>query len=233
MTGEMPTVQPRLPLLFEPAAGFARSVAAPPEQVTRAAPELAERKTRAAPETAAQAPAAVPVRRPRPAAALPAPTGVLPSIESLRHPLNADVSVRPAPARAADETQESAKASSDATPVHENRQPARGDDDLAAPRRGVPVEIRLATANATLPPSSAGTRRGAVAAPINDAARPGRTDGPNGDLPGPPVVHVHIGRVDVRAVIPPAPPARPAARPAAPRPTLEDYLSGRKGGSQP
>ena len=47
-----------------------------------------------------------------------------------------------------------------------------------------------------------------------------------------PTVHVHIGRIDVRAIMPPAPP-RPAARPAAPRSSLEDYLSGRKGGSQP
>jgi len=48
-----------------------------------------------------------------------------------------------------------------------------------------------------------------------------------------PTVHVRIGRIDVRAILPPAPPSRPATRPAAPRSSLEDYLSGRKGGSQP
>ena len=48
-----------------------------------------------------------------------------------------------------------------------------------------------------------------------------------------PTVHVRIGRIDVRAIMPPAPPPRPAARPVAPRSSLEDYLSGRQGGPQP
>ena len=47
--------------------------------------------------------------------------------------------------------------------------------------------------------------------------------------PEPPTVHVSIGRVDVRAIV--APPAASPARPPAPasRPSLEDYLRGRRG----
>jgi hypothetical protein len=49
------------------------------------------------------------------------------------------------------------------------------------------------------------------------------------DLPAEPVVHVTIGRVEVRAVLPGAPPARPAQTPPR-KSSLEDYLRGRKGG---
>lgn len=221
----MPTVQPRLPLLFEPAAGISRSVAALQEQEMLAAPEPAERL-----------PAVAPARRPLPAAALPALQDALPKVEPLPPPMRAAEGVRPSPPLATDPTREIIYIARNATPVHESSQPPL---DLTAPRRGVPVEIRPAVVPTTThpptasPPPSAGSRRGSVAAPRNSTTHPERTDGPNGDLPRPPTVHVHIGRVDVRAIMPPAVPARPAAHPTAPRPTLEDYLSGRKEGSQP
>jgi hypothetical protein len=222
ITGEMPAVQPRLPLLFEPAAAIARSATALEEQETLLAPELAE-----------STPATVPARHPMPAAALPAPQGLLPSSEPFRAPLRVAEQVRPSPSFAADESRDIGSfsfAAPDAAPAHENRPPAR---DHAAPRRGVPVAIRPAAAPSAPRSPSADSRRGTIASPLNHSAQPGRAGGRTGDLPGPPTVHVHIGRVDVRAVMPPAAPARPPARPAAPRTTLEDYLSGRKGGSQP
>jgi hypothetical protein len=47
--------------------------------------------------------------------------------------------------------------------------------------------------------------------------------------PPPPAIHVTIGRVEVRAVPPAAPPPHPA-QPTAPRVSLDEYLRGRTGG---
>jgi hypothetical protein len=105
---------------------------------------------------------------------------------------------------------------------------------LVSLRRAVPVVIRTAGSTATPPVStSTASRRDAVTRPMHDAAAAGQVGGTGEHEPGPPAIHVHIGRVDVRAVLPSAAPPRPTAPPAAPRATLEDYLSGRKGGSQP
>jgi hypothetical protein len=47
----------------------------------------------------------------------------------------------------------------------------------------------------------------------------------------PPIIEVTIGRVEVRAVHPPAPVARPKPiAPAAPRLSLEEYLRNQNGG---
>jgi hypothetical protein len=47
--------------------------------------------------------------------------------------------------------------------------------------------------------------------------------------PEPDVVHVHIGRVEVRAAVPAREPSRPAPRPARPGPlSLDRYLSGER-----
>jgi len=115
------------------------------------------------------------------------------------------------------------------TSAHTILQPAA---HLTPPRRAVPVLIRPAASTGT-PPVSTASQRSAVARAMHDAAKPGQVGGTGEREPGPPAIHVHIGRVDVRAVMPSAAPPRPAAPPAAPRATLEDYLSGRKGGSQP
>lgn len=52
-------------------------------------------------------------------------------------------------------------------------------------------------------------------------------------LPAPQTIRVSIGRIDVRAIMPPTPPARraPAAR-SGHKPSLEEYLQQRKGGSR-
>jgi hypothetical protein len=54
-----------------------------------------------------------------------------------------------------------------------------------------------------------------------------------GPVPAAPTIRVSIGRIEVRAIMPPVPPVRPAP-PARPRPqlSLEDYLRQHRGGSQ-
>lgn len=57
----------------------------------------------------------------------------------------------------------------------------------------------------------------------------GRRLAPSTRLAEPDVVQVHIGRVEVRAVVAPSEPARPAARPATPKPlSLDRYLTGER-----
>lgn len=71
--------------------------------------------------------------------------------------------------------------------------------------------------------------RRAPAAVLDSATPPSHDDGATGDArlaapaarPAPPDVHIHIGRVDVRAATPPPPARRPQARLG-----LEDYLRG-------
>jgi hypothetical protein len=79
----------------------------------------------------------------------------------------------------------------------------------------VPVTIRRADPPAIGTPAdgrAALSRRSATAMPSE-----------------PDVVHVHIGRVEVRATIPAPEPSRPAPRPARPAPlSLERYLSGER-----
>jgi translation initiation factor IF-2 len=81
------------------------------------------------------------------------------------------------------------------------------------------------------PPAPAAVRP--RVAPARPAARPARSGVPAGGRPraaAGPTIRVHIGRVEVRAVVPaaPAPPPRPA-RPPGPRLSLEDYLRSRDG----
>jgi hypothetical protein len=75
------------------------------------------------------------------------------------------------------------------------------------------VEPRLAPAPA---PQTSSSESGRLSAAAPDAA---------------PTIRVHIGRIDVRAVMPPAQQESRRA-PARPRPslTLEDYLGRRSGG---
>jgi hypothetical protein len=47
-----------------------------------------------------------------------------------------------------------------------------------------------------------------------------------------PIVRVTIGRIEVRAVTPPAPPPRQAVRPPVPKLTLDDYLKSRNEGAR-
>jgi hypothetical protein len=223
VTGELPAVQPRLPLLFEPAAGSARAVEESGElaiSVVREREKLttSPRSTRLAPT--AWAPAA---RRDAP-----------PSLDPLHLPVNQPAQSRlsPSPAPpllAPEDTGDVSGGPSNETSDREIIQPA---SHLALPGRAVPVSIRP-IAPTSAPPLSTASRRGAVARDVHDERQPGQIARTDEHSQGPPTIHVHIGRVDVRAVMPSAAAPRPTARPRAPRASLEDYLSGRKGGSQP
>jgi hypothetical protein len=56
-----------------------------------------------------------------------------------------------------------------------------------------------------------------------------RTPGTGHAAPPPPVIHVTIGRVEVRAAPPRPLAAAPAPRPAAPKLSLDEYLRSRRG----
>ncbi len=78
--------------------------------------------------------------------------------------------------------------------------------------------------------------RVAVAVSTSRAARPAQAalaTEPGQDAPADaPTVHIHIGRIEVRALPPPAPaPPAPPSRPAPRRQSLEEYLAG--GGGRP
>jgi hypothetical protein len=219
LTGELPAVQPRLPLRFEPAAGIAQPAPFPADENRLPAPE---------PPWALQA--AVPSTRPAPIQRAQVPEAVVQSDAPVRRSLSGAESARPAASPAADVSRNRIPSSFDTIPDPERRPPP---PNAQSPRR-VRVEIRPAAANSASLPPPADSRRGVAAlGQMNDQAQQLPANGTTASGPTPPTVHIHIGRVDVRAVMPPAAPPRPASRPAAPRATLEDYLSGRKGGSQP
>ena len=219
LTGELPTVQPRLPLRFEPAAGIAQPAPFPEVESRLPAPE---------PLRAVQA--AGPATRPAPIQRAEIPEAVVQGDAPGRRSLSGAESARPAASSAADVNRNSSTSSFDTTPDPDRRPPP---PNAQSPRR-VRVEIRPAAANrASLPPPADSRRSVAALGQMNAQAQQLHANGTTASSPPPATVHVHIGRVDVRAVMPPAAPPRPAPQPAAPRATLEDYLSGRKGGSQP
>ena len=92
---------------------------------------------------------------------------------------------------------------------------------VPAPSARKPLEIHATKSPAPRPAQSAAARapapRVAAAAPVAEAS-------------GPPPIHVTIGRIEVRAITPPAAPA--ARRPERPTPhlSLDDYLRSRNGG---
>jgi hypothetical protein len=98
---------------------------------------------------------------------------------------------------------------------------SRALEDEGEPReRGIAARLRHGEPS---PATRADVRAAATRAspaPLRDEAREA------------PIVRVTIGRVEIRAAVPPAPAAsRPAA--GGPRPlSLNDYLAGRKGGSR-
>jgi hypothetical protein len=223
MTGDLPAVQPRLPTRFEPAAG-PRGRVAPGGTIEAemAAPN---------PQPASHHGGATEPLQPRPAppqevrlinsdaaALYPPPATIIDG--ALRAALGGlqENPVRPSEALSYQGTPTADRAAvPPLTPLLDGSIHPRPE-----PRPALRVEARLAHTVA------AGSQR--------SEARP-----PTGGHPiaeavavetAAPTVHVHIGRIDVRASMPPPAP-RPAARPAAPRSSLEDYLSGRKGGLQP
>lgn len=218
----MPTVRPRLPFIFEPDKGIGRSPAT-----------FGERAGRVASGPVESSPDGASMRRAQPAAALPAAAATVLTTAPHRIPLNAAEPARQPPPPAATvgvAPTRSPSVAVDTSRAHEDRPQA---PELAAPRRTAPVAIRPVIREATQPPRPTSSRRGTGTPSAEREAPAERAAGPNVEPPAPPTVHVHIGRVEVRAGMPPATPSRSADRPTAPRTTLEDYLSGRKGGSQP
>lgn len=99
--------------------------------------------------------------------------------------------------------------------------PSRRDREADAgdrqPNHGLgPVAIRPPAAIA-VPAATSG--RGSS----SDATPPGANEAPE--------VHISIGRLEIRAVAPPAPPAGPAQVPSAPRLSLDEYLRRGPGGA--
>lgn len=223
LTGDLPAVQPRLPQRYEPAAGQPRAVEESEAMAIFGGREPEKLPAPLLSTQLAPAASATPARR-------DAPSSLDPLRRPMRMPALAEPSPHPAPTRLALEVAGDISGSTS----HETtaREISQLTAQLAPPRRGVPVAIRPAAPTGA-PPISTVSRRGAVAQVMLDAAKPGQTGRTDEHPQGPTTVHVHIGRVDVRAVMPPVTSPRPAPPPAAPRATLEDYLSGRKGGSQP
>jgi hypothetical protein len=216
LTGEPPAVEPRLPQRFEP-AGIAPQAAPPADEISFSAFE------RAAPSLAGvPAPHAVPIGR---ISAQPDPgTSTQPS----HPPIGMIESAGAEPPRATGDNREFADPPPDLIPGTHRRRPPQAP----APLKRAPVEVQPAAISRAQPAPAIGTRRDARG-PLADRSQQRRSVSAFESGPTPPTVHVHIGRVEVRAMMPPAASSQPAARPPAPRPTLEDYLSGRKGGSQP
>ncbi len=96
-------------------------------------------------------------------------------------------------------------------------------------RAALPSPV-MASAETLLVPLSATE----ILLPKQERLGPGRPPGesaPPRDQEAPPVIEITIGRVEVKAVYPPAPPARPReAVPVAPRLSLEEYLRNQNGG---
>ena len=224
LTGELPAVQPRLPLLFEPTAGSTRAVeegwgdgipaVREPEALT--APPLSTRLARGRARAARTPGCAI---TPRSAPPPDERARRKPGCHPLRHR-------RPGAGRKGRHFRRS---------IETRPRPANSSNrHRISLRRGAPCRWRSARPRrpARLPFQPP---RGAVQGPGRCTTQRslGRPAERGEREQGPPAIHVHIGRVDVRAVLPSAAPPRPAVPPAAPRATLEDYLSGRKGGSQP
>jgi len=109
-----------------------------------------------------------------------------------------------------------------------SREPEPPFGEEASPLRGTrATDRRTLSAHAARPPASAegGGRHGNLPPPTSAEG-----DGRHGNLP-PPVIEVTIGRVDVRAILPPvpAPPARPVRSTTIP---LEEYLRERPRGGR-
>jgi hypothetical protein len=216
-------VQPRLPLRFEQVARLEQPAASSDGPDAENSPG-ALALTKSAP-VAPPAPGTAPA----PSGRLLTPQDIPPGIGPLQSPIKVTESVRPAPTSSVVVSRDSVAPSFDVTPESGRRPSPR----VLVTSRRVPVEITQASANSVQPPPT-GFRRGTGAVgQMGDSLKPPDSDGANESSAGPSTIHVHIGRIDVRAITPSAAPPRPAARPAVPRTTLADYLSGRKGGSQP
>ena len=221
--GTLPTVQPRLPARFESAAGTRPGTIYFSEVAAETSP----------PDRRSPAPSMSMIEHPQPGPAVFEDTQPAHPIPTAKGPPRATITEVARP-----EVQSSRQSNAALPPktlfgqdppailgsAAEPIQPLydRSIRPTRQPRPALRVDVRSAHAVAAGTQRSE-TRLPAGGHPIAEAITVETAA---------PTVHVHIGRIDVRAIMPPAPP-RPTARPVAPRSSLEDYLSGRKGGSQP
>lgn len=228
--GEMPTVQPYLPPLFAPGPTLAGD-AAPAWALEDTAVPLG---MAVAAETR---PAAVPRQPVPPAAVLPAPglaatpvpalaeAAAVPEPPARRQALGEVLP--PAPHEVIDETVLLAPEALPAPGVT-----ARGTPLAAATAVSMPAPTPRATPPPAAPLVPALRRAQEDAAPAV-APRRESTSATQPEVPEAPSIRVTIGRIDVRAVLPPAPPVPPAPRPrpqSAAKMSLDDYLRARRGG---
>ena len=223
-TGALPTVQPRLPARFEPAAGPRGEIA----------PGAAIEAGMAAPNPPPASHHGIVTERLQPRPASPQDVRSANPDSAALHPPPATI-IDGALRAALGPLQENPVRPSEAlsiqvTPTADRAAPPPPTPPFGGsihprpePRPALRVEARSARAVAAGTQRSE-TRPPAGGHPIAEAVTAETAA---------PTVHVRIGRIDVRAILPPAPSSRPATRPVAPRSSLEDYLSGRKGGSQP
>ncbi len=121
-------------------------------------------------------------------------------------------------------------------PSLESSPPLGGLPDLPDRPKEIPSRLtssppsEMTAAETLLAPLSA------MEIPLPEQERPGpgrspAESAPPRDQETPPVIEITIGRVEVKAVYPPVPPARPReAGPVAPRLSLEEYLRNQNGG---
>jgi hypothetical protein len=239
-----PILQPRLPALFE-ATGGPEGVSAPPpaplEPIALPAPvesrETLPRSPSSIPQAAEQPryehPAA-PAHLPRPA--LPV-AGSHPLLPRQGKPVIDEDLPAPPPRRQARRNPSTAGKAENAPkrdresrpaaiverrPVPLENQPApakpvgRQAEQHATPLQNEPIPVKAVRESVAPQPSlPVAARPAASPAQLSEASEP--------------VVQIHIGRIEVRAVTPPpsAPASRP--RPSGPKLSLEDYLHQREG----
>ena len=238
-------LRPRLASRFEPQAGGELGSQVEIEQASEAGP-LPNGETSSSPaEQPPQSPSSVPVREPLEARRTPVPranaaqdTGLRPKVEP---------SSAPEPTRWGERTREPLPARSE--PARESARPTgvRGDTYAAAPKASVREPTREPARMASRPEAAA-QGEDKAAPPLQTRAvssavkplevHPRKAPSPrprsvpaaqqkhaeaHSSAPStPPDIHVTIGRVEVRAVVPPAP-ANTAAKPA-PMLSLDEYL---------
>ena len=203
-TGAADVVRPETASLFEPRDAAPQQLLAEVDVEATRPPRISSTETRA-PAAEADDPAAIRADDPPPA----------PADRAWRDPGTPPVEEAPAPALAS---------------IPEPVEPAETDASTEAERTAATlVRAELREPRSASAPAESRVSGPAAAAPGTLSMLPPFSPAPGPDEP--PVVHVTIGRVDVRAVqsAPPAPPspARDREPEADPRQTLGEYL--RKG----
>ena len=114
------------------------------------------------------------------------------------------------------------------SPATDAPRPERTDDPSGPARHDAPARTRGPEGTTVVPVTIRRADPPPIGTPADGRAAPSRRS-PTAVPSEPDVVHVHIGRVEVRAIVPAPEPSRPARRPARPAPlSLDRYLSGER-----